>query len=123
MATMVERYCTPAESLAQSLKEMNLMREGKLQPKRDWRTMFDELEKGNLLGDEIPNLKLKLGESAYKVRAINTDTKVGKSDGYRLIYYAIKDDKTIYLLTVYYKKDDSRVLSNEEIKTIVEAYC
>ena len=45
MATIAKRYCTPAESLAQSLKEMNLMRKGKLQPKRDWRTMFNELEK------------------------------------------------------------------------------
>ncbi|NRT78099.1 hypothetical protein [Clostridium beijerinckii] len=40
-----ERYCTVAESLEQSLKEMQLIREGKL-PKKTWR----QLREG--LGDE-----------------------------------------------------------------------
>ena len=39
------RYKSPLESLKQSCIEMKLMREGKLEPKRDWRTMFDEIEK------------------------------------------------------------------------------
>jgi hypothetical protein len=37
-----ERYCTVAESLEQSLKEMKLMREGKL-PKKTWRELMEEL--------------------------------------------------------------------------------
>jgi hypothetical protein len=45
MNNVVERYCTPLESLKQSCIEMNLMREGKLKPKRDWRTMFVEIER------------------------------------------------------------------------------
>lgn len=40
-----ERYCTVAESLEQSLKEMQLIRQGKL-PKKTWR----QLREG--LGDE-----------------------------------------------------------------------
>lgn len=54
-----------------------------------------------------------------KVRIANTDTRMGKSNGYRMIYYAIKDDKTAYLLSIYYKKDDKRVLTNEEIIELV----
>jgi len=39
-----ERYCTPAESLQESLVEVRLMREGKL-PKKSWRDLKKELEK------------------------------------------------------------------------------
>jgi mRNA-degrading endonuclease RelE of RelBE toxin-antitoxin system len=35
--------------------------------------------------------------------------KVGKSNGYRLIYYVVKDDREIYLLTIYYKKEDKLI--------------
>ncbi len=53
----------------------------------------------------------------------NTDTKMGKSNGYRMIYYAIKDDKTVYLLSIYYKKDDKRILEDEDIIKLVKEYC
>lgn len=58
-----------------------------------------------------------------KVRIANTDTRMGKSNGYRMIYYAIKQDEIAYLLSIYYKKDDKRVLSNEELKELVQKYC
>lgn len=58
-----------------------------------------------------------------KVRIANTDTRMGKSNGYRMIYYAIKEDECAYLLSIYYKKDDKRVLSNEEIIELVNMYC
>ncbi|MCI9063829.1 MAG: hypothetical protein HFJ17_04435 [Clostridia bacterium] len=58
-----------------------------------------------------------------KVRVANTDTKMGKSNGYRMIYYAIKEDKSIYLLSIYYKKDLRRIISNQEIINLVKKYC
>ena len=58
-----------------------------------------------------------------KVRIANTDTRMGKSNGYRMIYYAIKEDESAYLLSIYYKKDDKRILSNEEIIELVNKYC
>lgn len=58
-----------------------------------------------------------------KVRIANTDTKAGKPNGYRMIYYAVKEDLNVYLLSIYYKKDDRRVLSDEEIKELVEDNC
>lgn len=33
------------------------------------------------------------------------------------------DDGKIYLLTIYYKKEDNRVLTNQEIIKLVETYC
>lgn len=59
----------------------------------------------------------------YKVRVANSDMKVGKSNGYRIIYYAIKDDQEVYLLTIYYKKDDNKIPTDKEIVELVEEYC
>lgn len=43
--------------------------------------VVDELEKGNLIGDAIPGLVFDDSET-IKVRIANSDTKVGKSNGY-----------------------------------------
>jgi len=48
--------------------------------------------------------------------------KVGKSNGYRIIYYVVKDDREIFLLTIYSKKDKENI-KDSEIKHLIEAYC
>lgn len=83
----------------------------------------EKIEEGILIGDPIFDINLNNGEDAYKVRAVNTDTNKGKSNGYRIIYYAIKNERTVYLLTVYYKKDDKRILSKKEIIKLINTYC
>ena len=80
------------------------------------------LENGLLLGDEITGLKLPENESSYKVRVANTSAKVGKSGGFRLIYYVIRDDCEIYLLTIYSKKDLENI-TNDEIVELIKTYC
>jgi len=85
--------------------------------------VLEKLEQGELIGDEIPGIASGIGEHTYKVRVANSDTKAGKADGYRVIYYAIQDDKTIFLLTMYYKKDNNRIPTNREIIGIIEQYC
>ena len=84
--------------------------------------VVDELEKGNLIGDAIPGLVFDDSET-IKVRIANSDTKVGKSNGYRMIYYLVKNYYEIYLLTIYYKKEDNRIPSNKEIEELVKKYC
>lgn len=88
----------------------------------DIKQITDELKKGNLVGDELSDLKIERNGHTYKVRAANTDARVGKSNGYRIIYYVIKDDKEIYLLTIYSKKDDNSIPSDKEIAKIVKDY-
>lgn len=44
MNTTIQRPITPAESLKESLQQMNLIREGKL-PKKTWRQLREELNK------------------------------------------------------------------------------
>ena len=88
----------------------------------DVEEVVSDLEKGNLVGDAIPGLTFD-DNITVKVRVANTDTKVGKSNGYRVIYYAVKSNCEIYLLTIYYKKDDNRIPTNKEIEMLVKEYC
>lgn len=89
----------------------------------DIETVTGELEKGNLIGDPIPELSINYNNHVVKVRAANSDTKVGKLNGYRIIYYVVKDEKEIYLLTIYYKKEDNNIPSNKELEALVKEYC
>lgn len=70
----------------------------------DIKAIMDEWEKGNLIGTEIPGLKIPADGHTFKVRSANTDTKAGQSNGYRIIYYVVRDDAEEYLLMIYYKK-------------------
>lgn len=90
---------------------------------KDIKVVTDELEKGILIGAPISGLHIDLDSHTYKVRSVNTDMKVGKSNGYRIIYYVVKDDREIYLLTIYSKKDKNRFPSNYEIFKLVNEYC
>lgn len=85
--------------------------------------VVEELKRGNLIGDVISDLKMKDDDNnVIKVRVANSDTHSGKSNGYRLIYYAEKSDGTIYLLTIYYKKEKEDI-SNKEIQELIIKYC
>ena len=86
----------------------------------DIKTVTDELERGNLVGVRLEGLNLPENISVYKVRIANSSINVGKSHGFRMIYYlAIADD--IYLVTIYSKKDDIRVPSDKQIEFLIRA--
>lgn len=84
--------------------------------------VFSKLETGNLIGDEVPGLKLRENEKTFKVRVVNSSINVGKSSGFRLIYYVIKNNYEIYLLTIYSKKDKENI-STTKIIELVNKYC
>lgn len=77
---------------------------------------LEELEDGNFKGDEV--FSYQQGEHVFKVRVINSNNNKGKSSGYRLIYYVIKDDKEVYLLTIYSKAEQSNITKSEIQKII-----
>ncbi len=85
----------------------------------DIATVTDELEKGNLLGDRLEGLHLPENTAVYKVRIANSSANVGKSQGFRMLYYvAIADE--IYLLAIYSKKDDIRIVSDKQIEQLIK---
>lgn len=88
----------------------------------DMDKLVEDLEEGNLVGDEIPGLGLPKDESSYKLRMANNTTKIGKSGAFRIIYYVIKNSYEIYLLTVYEKADTTN-LNSGEIKKLIHEYC
>ena len=90
-----------------------------LKIKADIRTVTDELKAGNLVGDRLDNMQLDEGTAAYKVRVANSSANVGKSNGFRIIYYAVIDKKA-YLLTIYSKKDDDRIPNDNQIMMMIK---
>lgn len=94
--------------------------------KKHYRKIFDdlepvlnELENNNLLGDKLEDIELDEGTAAYKVRVANSSTNSGKSNGFRVIYYVVIDEK-IYLLTIYSKKDDNRIPNDKQISMMIK---
>ena len=78
-----------------------------------------ELAQGNFVGDRLEDLNLPENTAVYKVRIANSSANVGKSHGFRLLYYvAIADE--IYLLAIYSKKDDIRVVSDKQIEQLIK---
>ena len=86
--------------------------------REDLAPVLKNLEDGNFVGNKLEGLNLPEGTAVYKVRIANSSANVGKSNGFRLLYYvAIGDD--IYLLTIYSKKDDVKILNDKQIELLV----
>ena len=91
-----------------------------LKIRADIKIVTDELEQGNFVGVQLEGLNLPENISVYKVRIANSSTNVGKSHGFRLLYYvAIADE--IYLVSIYSKKDDVRIPSDKQIELLIKA--
>lgn len=84
----------------------------------DINSILPDLEAGNIIGDKLSGFNLPEGAALYKVRIANTSANVGKSNGFRLIYYLAIGDE-IYLLTIYSKKDDERIPNDAQIAMLV----
>ena len=88
----------------------------------DIRTVLIELNNGNLIGDKLDNIKIPENAAVYKVRVANSSINVGKSNGFRVIYYLATKEK-IYLVTIYSKKDKGRsgeIPNDKQIELLVK---
>jgi len=81
--------------------------------KADVQPIIDQLEKGELPGEQVPGVKL----AVFKVRIQNTDIEKGKRSGYRCIYY-LKTRNQIFLVTIYSKLDQADI-SSKRVKEIL----
>ena len=86
---------------------------------KDIQPILNDLENGVFKGNIIAKLKLDAENKTYKVRAANSNTNKGESNGYRLIYYVQEEDKLVFLLTIYYKKEDKKIPNDMEIARLV----
>jgi mRNA-degrading endonuclease RelE of RelBE toxin-antitoxin system len=78
----------------------------------DLQLLINQLEAGDLPGDQVSGMKLAI----FKVRVKNSDIQKGKSSGYRVIYYLKAQDRII-LVTIYSKSDQPDI----DIETVRQA--
>ncbi len=84
--------------------------------RQDLQPVINQLEQGELLGDQISGI----GYPVFKLRVKNSDINKGKSGGYRLIYY-LKTSTGIVLLTIY-PKSEQLDIEADEIRDIITEY-
>ena len=80
-----------------------------------------KLSSGEFPGILIRQVDLPEEHKVYKLRLPNLDAKVGKSDGYRLIYTVFLPRRIVVLLTIYYKKEQESV-TETYIKGLIDGF-
>ena len=86
------------------------------QIKRDVQPLLDELTQGQMPGDPIPGVRY----SVFKARVKNSDSRKGKSGGYRIIYQRVHE-RLIVLVTIYSKTEQADI-APQEIGQIILDY-
>lgn len=74
-----------------------------------------------LLEEELttdPEAGVSLGNHCYKVRLPNSSVPVGKSGGFRVVYFYRDENGKIYLLEIYSKSDVPNI-SEERLSEIL----
>lgn len=84
--------------------------------RKDLEPLIQELQSGNLLGDQIAGT----GYHVFKVRLKNSDIQKGKSGGYRVIYQ-LKNNRCILMILIYSKSDQSDIAINQ-IRGIIDRF-
>jgi mRNA-degrading endonuclease RelE of RelBE toxin-antitoxin system len=79
-----------------------------------------EIEKGEFSGDILTRSD-DPPYDVYKTRLPNKDTNEGKSNGYRVIYLARHDNRSVAFLLIYYKKEQETV-AETYVKALIDGY-
>lgn len=72
---------------------------------KKYRKIADDLK---VLEKELhnnPKCGIELGNNCYKIRLKNSSIPVGKSGGFRVIYYYLDDKANVYLMAMYSKSE------------------
>jgi len=80
-----------------------------------------ELSQGKFDGTPIKEASNPIEYVEYKLRMPNEDTKSGKSNGYRVIYAVMQEEKLVLLVMIYYKKE-KETLPQEYIDGLIFGY-
>jgi mRNA-degrading endonuclease RelE of RelBE toxin-antitoxin system len=84
--------------------------------KADVQPLLDELTQGHTAGDQIPGVRY----TVFKARVKNSDSRKGKSGGYRIIYQRVHE-RLIVLVTIYSKTEQADI-APQEIRQIILDY-
>ena len=74
----------------------------------------------NVLKDN-PTSGIFIKQDIYKIRLQNSDTKSGKSGGYRVLYYYLNDKNEIIFFTIF-SKTELENISNNDLDNLLKEY-
>jgi mRNA-degrading endonuclease RelE of RelBE toxin-antitoxin system len=86
------------------------------QIRTDLQPLIEQLQSGETPGDQIPGT----GYTVFKVRLQNSDSRKGKSGGYRVVYQMSSSVCTILLLI--YSKADQDNAAVEDIREAIAQF-
>jgi len=81
----------------------------------DIREVEDWLRSGEVKGDLIPGLS---SLQIFKIRQKNSSINSGKSGGFRIIYYQIRENDVIVMLTIYSKTETENISKSEILEIL-----
>jgi mRNA-degrading endonuclease RelE of RelBE toxin-antitoxin system len=113
---MTDQPCVQVEAAPVFNRNLRKLAKKYRSIRNDLQPVIEQLEQGELPGDQIPGV----GYAVFKLRVRNSDTRTGKSGGYRLIYY-LKTTTGIILLTVYAKSEQVDI-ATDDIQSIITDY-
>lgn len=82
----------------------------------DVEPIIEQLQMGQVPGDQVPGTPFTI----FKVRIRNSDTRKGKSGGYRMIYY-LRTGTQILLVTIYSKLEQGDISARQIRKIVLES--
>ena len=67
---------------------------------------------------ENPKIGIELSSGLFKMRLENSSSNIGKSGGFRVIYYYIDEEENLYLLKIYSKTEIENIKEEVLVKIL-----
>ncbi len=67
---------------------------------------------------ENPKVGIELSSKLYKMRLENSSSNIGKSGGFRVVYYYLDEEENLYLLKIYSKNEIENIKEEILIKLL-----
>ena len=98
-------------SLDNFLKEVKKLHKRYKSISKDLKLFREELK-------DNPRSGIDLENNCYKIRLSNSSVPTGKSGGFRVVYYFVDVDNTIFLIHIYSKSDTVNISENKILEIL-----
>jgi len=98
-----------------SVKDLKFLKKRFPKIDNDLDKLFSSLTTGKVIGARIREFK---SFEIYKARLNNSSSKIGKSGGFRVIYYLKRSEEYILVLSIYSKTSRINISKKEILKIL-----
>ena len=98
----------PLNSFKQNFKNLH----------KKYRNIKNDIKELTLKLKNNPHAGIQLQHNCYKIRVANSSVPIGKSGGFRTIYYVVSEHNTIYLIAIYSKTQKETISENELLELL-----